>query len=119
MAIYAVSLPPSVNNLYVTIGRKRCKASSYKTWIKGKMKALLAQRARPVPPPVSLDFTFPNSMRGDIEGRLKAAIDLLVRAGIIPDDNKKVVRQIAVNFADIDGMRVCIQSIASATTSKD
>lgn len=93
-----LAVPPSTNKLYANAGRSRKKTAAYSAWIRGELKALVAQRAKPVPIPVTISILLPDTMRGDASNRIKATEDLLVRAGIIPNDSKKFVRSISISF---------------------
>lgn len=75
------------------------------------MKALIAQKAKPVLPPVSIHIVLPDTMRGDASNRIKPTEDLLVRAGIIPDDRKDYVRSVSVDFGRVQNMAVTVEHI--------
>ena len=94
-----ISLGPSVNKMYRNVpGVGRVKSSDYKTWAKLAMQEMMAQRRLPLPnPPVCLTICVPDSSgRGDISNRVKAVEDLLVRMGVIPDDNDKIIKKLVV-----------------------
>jgi Holliday junction resolvase RusA-like endonuclease len=104
---FVLAVSPSTNHLYTNArGKGRRKTKQYASWIRGELKALVAQRARPIEPPVSILITLPELTRGDASNRVKAAEDLLVRAGVIPNDSKSVVREVTVRYGKIDLMRV-------------
>lgn len=119
MPTYVLSVPPSVNRMFVNTrktvsssGRRlpgRLKASCYRAWIAGELKALLAQRAKPVPGEVAIKLVFPARGKADLDSRIKASIDLLKRAGIIEDDGPKFVRALTAEFDDIEGMKISIE----------
>lgn len=114
-ATFELAVPPSVNAMYRNVpGRGRVRTSAYNAWLQGELKALVAQRARPVLPPVSISMFMPETMRGDISNRAKACEDLLVKAGVIPDDNKRIVRSISITFHDGAAMKVCVKSLVEA-----
>lgn len=115
MATYTISAPPGVNGLYVNVpGLGRRKTRKYKAWVDNALKELLVQRARPVEGCAKITLSFPKG-RHDLDARIKPALDLLTRAGIIKDDSPKYVCGISVNFhTDSPLMRVEISVAPSA-----
>lgn len=112
MPTFSLTLAPSVNAMYRNVPKVgRVKASAYRKWIKGELLVLVAQRARPVPPPVSVRIVLPIGTRGDPDNRQKAVLDLLKRAGVIPDDSGKHVKALAVGYAEVPTMQVSVESI--------
>lgn len=114
MPTYIISVPPSANHLFHNLrnGGRR-KTRKYISWIDGELKALMAQRAKPVPGGVSVKLTIPKSTRGDMDNRIKPALDLLVRAGIIADDRSEFVRSISMTIGDVQMMHVQIEPVAA------
>lgn len=81
--------PPSVNNLFRNVrGRGRVKTSAYRSWQNAAVFSIFAQTPphRLIAAPYFIRIDLPLKMRGDIDGRLKAAIDALVAAGVLSDD---------------------------------
>lgn len=92
---YEIPIPPSVNNLYANVrGKGRVKSDRYRTWLRAAQNEMMAQQCRPFDGPCILTVCLPENMRGDLSNRLKAPEDLMVRCGVLPDDNTKVVREI-------------------------
>lgn len=87
MAGFLVSLPvpPSVNALYAHHKRRRYKTKKYDQWIERAGWEVMSQRPSPVKGPYRLYLSLPKT-RGDPDNRIKAASDLLVNLGLIPDD---------------------------------
>jgi len=82
-------LPPSANRLFANVpGKGRVKTRAYKNWRKAAILTIFAQvRAdRRIGGPVDLEICVPDGMRGDLDNRLKAAIDALVASNRIDDD---------------------------------
>lgn len=80
-------IPPSVNQMYSNVlGRGRIATTALRNWKEAAGLRLKEQRPQPVIGPYKFALYLPNKMRGDIDGRLKAAIDLLVTHGVTPDD---------------------------------
>lgn len=114
-ATFDLDPPPSVNNAFVNVkGVGRVKSGKYKSWIANGLKELLAQRARPVQTPVAISMLIPETARADISNYAKGTEDLLVRAGVIPDDSKKFVRSISLTFHDSARMRVEVKTMDEA-----
>lgn len=112
-SVFYLDTAPSVNAMYRNVPRVgRVKSSVYTAWVNNALKEMLVQKARPVTPPVALTIELPDDMRGDLDGRLKGTIDLLVKAGVIPDDNRRYVRSVTASFYEAKKrMRVTVQSL--------
>lgn len=119
-AKFELATPPSVNAMYANrsgrkgVGRGRIKTPAYLAWQRGELLALTAQRARPVVPPVNVTIALPNTMRGDADNRMKPTLDLLVKAGVLPDDNRHIVRSITIGFHDAKLMHVTVKTLEAA-----
>lgn len=108
--IYIVSTPPSVNSLYVNLKKGgRRKSDAYVNWISGNLKALIAQRAKPILSRAKVAITLPKTTRGDCDNRIKACLDLLVRAGILQDDRKAHLASVSASFGDDELCRVSVE----------
>jgi Holliday junction resolvase RusA-like endonuclease len=87
-------MPPSVNKLYKNIGRGRAKTKEYDKWLKDRLWELShIAKSHHIKGSVKLhyDFLLGTSFRGDVCNRIKATEDALVKAGIIEDDNHRIV----------------------------
>ena len=114
MTTYHLSVPPSVNQIFVNVpGKGRVKSAVYRKWIKSELVALMSQRAKPVVGRASVSILLPRSTPGDIDNRLKGTLDLLVRAEILPDDSGKYVGALSVTFADVPLMHVTVEPMAA------
>lgn len=91
-------------------GKGRRKTRQYASWIQGELKALIAQRARPFTERATVSITIPNHTRGDCDSRIKATLDLLVRAGILKDDRSDFVKAVSVTFGDVQCLHVKIEA---------
>lgn len=93
MITFSLPFPPGVNNLYPQVktktGFKRVKSSEYRAWQHeaGWMVPRLAKGIAPKWFRLALVFDRPdNGNRVDLDGRIKATIDLLKKTGVIADD---------------------------------
>lgn len=112
--IICLPIPPTSNNLYAT-GRngRRFRTQEYETWIKEAGWALATHRVSKQLKPVSILIEVrepPTARREDVTNRDKAAIDLLVKHGILIDDSQKYVRQVTCTWAsDVEGIRITVR----------
>ena len=107
-------MPPSTNNLFINIGRKRARSPEYAAWLKHAGYLLNLQRPAPIKVRVDIlievsEAECPDS--ADVANREKATIDLLVSHKIIQGDNKPYVRQVTMRWADCEGVRVTIRGV--------
>lgn len=92
-------LPPTTNNLFVNIGKGRAPSHAYKLWRQEAGWRLKAQKPRTVSGRVVIliGVERPNTAAGrasDVDNRVKALLDLLVKHKVIDDD--KTVDGLAV-----------------------
>ncbi|MGE0290381.1 MAG: RusA family crossover junction endodeoxyribonuclease [Bradyrhizobium sp.] len=89
MVRYELPFPPSVNNLFVTVGSKRVRSTRYKAWAKEAGQFILLQGRKRVRGPVSLSVALvrPDRRTRDLSNTLKAIEDLLVDMSVIDDDS--------------------------------
>lgn len=97
-------LPPSTNNLFATVWRKskktgkrvplRIAAKKYAAWKDAAGWTLKTQERWRLGGPVNVAIYLPLKMAGDIDNRVKAILDLLVKFDWIDDD--KNVRSLSV-----------------------
>lgn len=86
-------VPPSLNNLYANNPKGgRFKTRDYRRWIKSANDHLMLQvrswKGREIKGPAVVTIRVAKAMRGDVDNRAKAPVDLLVAAGITADDSK-------------------------------
>ena len=103
MTVIRLPFPPGSNNLYPGRG-KRFKSREYTAWIQEAGLELMAQRPRKflAPVNVSIELHRPDDRRRDIDGLIKAPIDLLVRHSVLPDDNWKFLASVTARWAGLD-----------------
>lgn len=96
----SLPFPPSVNNLFATVGRRRIPTERYAKWKAEAALMLMAQRPGKVLGAVNIriDLVPPDRRRRDIDNCGKAPLDALVKAGIISDDS--AVRRLSIGWED-------------------
>ena len=102
---------PDFNSLLNDVKRHwKFYAKSKKYWTGVTVAECVAQRLRPVTPPVEIDFVWYNNGRKDpdnIRIASKMIIDGLVKASILPEDNQKIIKGFTDTFhKDTDDPRV-------------
>lgn len=99
-----IDVPPSIWNLYK---RRRnntglCSSSSYNKWKKNNYNRFSALKPNRMMHNVCVSIRFwgGKGVRGtfDIDNRIKAILDQLVRSGYILDDNKDIVRKVNISY---------------------
>lgn len=101
-------MPPSTNNLFANIpGKGRVKSAEYNRWlihagmlVHTQCKTRMAERCDIT---IALEDCHPTA---DVSNHIKAVEDLLVKVGVIADDNAKFVRSVRAVWADIEGCRI-------------
>ena len=83
----SIPLPPSVNSMYRNVaGKGRVSTAALKQWKHDAGWAIQAAEKRRIAGPFRIAISVPENMRGDVDGRIKAAVDLLVTHKVTPDD---------------------------------
>lgn len=111
MILLRLPIPPSSNHLFANIpGKGRVKTSAYRGWIKEAGWVLQAQRHDEIAGPVKVSIAVRReSSRSDIDNRIKALLDLLVRHHVIGDD--RMVEELYVRWSsDSDDAQVLIEA---------
>lgn len=93
---FEVPIPPSVNNLFLNVGKRRVRTRDYDAWI--PLCEIAVKRVRPVVEyPVEIVLTvnggkgFPTSR--DIANCEKAVTDTLKKAGVLAEDAVPYIRR--------------------------
>lgn len=99
--VFQLPMPPSTNNLFVTLATgRRAKSKLYRGWLKTAGWELLRQRVKPCGKDrvvVTIAATRP-SRRRDLDNLAKPILDLLVRHAILKDDSQ--VEALAMAWRD-------------------
>lgn len=69
-------------------GGGRARTQRYRAWVQAAGWDVAQAKAAPIAGPVKVEIAVPMGMRGDLDGRAKAAIDLVVEHGLIEDDDR-------------------------------
>lgn len=112
--ILTFPLPPSLNHAYATFNGRRIPSRALKAW-KAEAGAIIQQQwgegdVWKFAKPYALHYRFDINHQSDIANREKAATDLLVKLGIVPDDcwcNLLTIRR----DRNIDGALVEIEQL--------
>lgn len=101
-AAVVIPFPPSANSLWRAVKGRNIMSAKYRDWLADAGQCLAQQRPAKVTGPVNLtiELTAPDKRKRDLDNRLKPAIDLLVKHGVIEADDNSVVRQITARWVD-------------------
>lgn len=107
MTLIRLPVAPSVNNLFISVGKKRIKSDGYRQWQTAAGWQLNLMRVSPFgAQPTDIRLMVPNNNRRDLDNYLKPVLDLLVAHKIIADD--RFVRRITVERHDDADMLLSI-----------
>ena len=111
-----IPIPPSVNGLYASLANgKRVKSKAYKQWLDEAGWFVLGQRrgAPTITGPVDIEILIRRpSGNSDVDNRVKATLDLLVKQHVISDD--RYVHSVTARWADIPSCVVTIRKHVEA-----
>lgn len=116
MTTLTLPWPPAVNNLFFNAGKGRVRSSRYQAWASEALTAVREQQPKPIVGSfhVRILLDRPDRRKRDLDGLLKAPLDLLVTAGVIEDDS--LAQSIAIQWSDAapakpGAIRVCVEGI--------
>lgn len=92
--------PPSTNNLFINVGKRRIRSPRYDGWRSEAIAAIWQQRPAKVAGPFRLTLTFdrPDNRARDLDNLAKAPLDALVHTGVIEGDH--LSREITLRWSD-------------------
>lgn len=105
---YIITRPPGVNACYINRksgkGRGRIASPALRGWRRTAGMEILAQRVVKFETPVSMRLEVSEAgmdkRRRDVDGTIKATIDLLVETGVLVDDSRDYVRSVEATWTD-------------------
>lgn len=107
-ATIALPMPPSVNKLFANVrGRGRIRTREYKSWSHQAIWTIICKCPQPrlIKPPYTVRISLPVKMRGDLDNRVKAVLDVLVKSGVMDDDSHvmdlRVIRELAMTTTEV------------------
>lgn len=108
----SIGKPFSANDMYAPIGRGILrKTKRYNNWIKHNVEIVKSEMDKVDFFPISINVVVIggrglNSMtRNDVDNFKKPICDLLVKAGIIPDDEKKYIESVSIKYLPSNSSR--------------
>lgn len=104
--IFTIPFPPSVNHMFFNVpGKGRVKSNAYRVWRSAAGWDIKAAKPEKFNGPVEVLITLERkTMRGDIDNRIKAILDVLVDMDVLVDD--KQVEKVSAEWGTISGARV-------------
>lgn len=94
-----VPRPISVNNMFMNAGKRRVITRKYQEWRQQCEAAILAQSPKPISGPVRIRIQLADTGRSiDTDNCAKGYLDVLVRLGLIPDDSRKFIRSLLIEW---------------------
>lgn len=102
MTSITLPMPPSVNAMYSSAGKRRVKSKVYTMWTQEAGLKLNTQHPKPIKGEVSIriGLVAQSNRHQDADNRVKAVLDLLTTHKIIEDDSNKYVRDLNVRWLD-------------------
>lgn len=120
--VLTLPMPPSTNNLFSGgVHGRRFVSPQYQAWRDAAGVEIMRQRPKPVKGMVILflEFQEKDRRKRDVSNYIKGPEDLLVHYGLIEADDNSVVREVRAKWsAEVEGVRITIQDLAS-TIFKD
>lgn len=118
MTTLFLPFPPSVNGMFSGKAR-RFKSDGYKQWLKeakveldiAKYKAGFSWKNHKGKVEVHMLLRAPDNRVQDVDNRIKAVLDFLVKHEVIQSDDSRYVRGISAYWADDIGAAGCVVQI--------
>lgn len=111
MIVLALPVPPSTNNLFKSVGKRRVTSDAYQAWQTHAGIALASQRPGSIGGPVDVSIECKRgNRRRDIDNIAKAPLDLLVKHRVLADDSQVV--RLSLAWADVPDCVVTVREAA-------
>ena len=104
-------IPPSVNGMFANVHKRgRVKVQAYRNYEQAAALMIASQNLEKISGKVNVDITVQRLRKntGDIDNKIKAALDSLVKNNLIDDDRH--VQQITARWGDVDGCLVIVEA---------
>jgi len=101
MQVILLSWPPSTNALWRSYKGRNILSARGRMWYQAAGLELMAQGAFSITGPVWVDIAFrsPTKRSFDLDNRIKAILDALVKNLVIDGDESQIVRKLTVSAA--------------------
>lgn len=109
--------PPSVNNLYINVNRRRIRSPRYRAWQEEAGWRLQAAKPGTFEGPVNvtLELCPPDRRDRDADNLNKPVLDLLVAHGVIKGDGRRIVRSVTAKWVQsVHSCTVIIEGVSDA-----
>jgi Holliday junction resolvase RusA-like endonuclease len=108
VVVLSLPVPPSTNALFTAISKRRIKTRAYRRWLDSAGWEIQLQKQGCMGAGFECEITLPLSTRGDIDNRVKPALDALTRFGVIRDDRD--CRSLTVRRGNLTEMLVTLRA---------
>lgn len=90
MITLSLPYPPTANNLFLNVGKRRVRTKRYDAWLADAAECLRLQRPQPIAGTYKLSVIAerPDRRARDLDNLLKPISDALKKHGVIEDDSK-------------------------------
>lgn len=109
-----LSWPPSTNDLWRAVRGRNILSRKARLWLELAGKELLEQKIKPILGEIEMEIELcsPFNRPFDLDNRVKAVLDLLVKSGIIEDDSNRFLKRLVVSVGSgFKGATVVIRQI--------
>ena len=104
-----VPVPPSTNNLFVTVGRRRVKSREYREWMVDAVPEMM-KLGPPMSFPAQVSITLLGgpglNLYRDLDNIAKPVLDALVAASVLPGDSLRHVWRVALEYLPRTGLGI-------------
>lgn len=107
-------MPPSLNNIYATVGRRRVKVLAYTDWRDMSAWIIAGAKLPRIGGAIAVQIELPMKMRGDIDNRVKPILDALVASKRV-DDDRNVVSIYVAKTRNANDVLVTVNARAPGT----